>query len=227
MTQLEEIERPPSLSDIATEKLRAAISEGEFALGEALSEQKLADRLNISKTPIRHALAQMKVEGLVDVIPQKGTFVFTLSGTDLERFSEYRHILETAALRLAFERNRDGLVSELASIWEKMEEAKKIDKRSHYLDLDLQFHRAMFELCDNHYLSESYRLIEAKVSAIRTYLGRDRIQTTKSFEEHGEMIEVLRDGKIEAAINILDFHIGRYHRTFSRDVPDITQTKAV
>lgn len=226
-TQLEEIERPPSLSDIATEKLRAAISEGEFALGEALSEQKLADRLNISKTPIRHALAQMKVEGLVDVIPQKGTFVFTLSGTDLERFSEYRYILETAALRLAFERNRDGLVAELARIWEKMEEAKRVDKRSHYLDLDLQFHRAMFALCDNQYLAESYRLIEAKVSAIRTYLGRDRIQTTKSFEEHGEMIEVLREGKIEAAITILDFHIGRYHRTFSREVPDISQTKAV
>ena len=62
-TQLQQIERPPSLSDIATEKLRAAISEGEFALGEALSEKKLAERLNISKTPIRHALAQMRVEG--------------------------------------------------------------------------------------------------------------------------------------------------------------------
>ena len=69
---MEEIERPPSLSDIATEKLRAAISEGEFALGEALSEQKLADRLNISKTPIRHALAQMKVEGLGRRLPAKG-----------------------------------------------------------------------------------------------------------------------------------------------------------
>nr|WP_321454671.1 GntR family transcriptional regulator [uncultured Cohaesibacter sp.] len=222
---MEEIERPPSLSDIATEKLRAAISEGEFALGEALSEQKLADRLNISKTPIRHALAQMKVEGLVEVFPQKGTFVFTLSGTDLERFSEYRFILETAALRLAFRRNREGLVAELASIWHKMEQAKKADKRSHYLDLDLQYHRALFELCDNQYLSESYRLIEAKVSAIRTYLGKDRVQTTKSFEEHGEMIEVLREGRIEEAISILDFHIGRYHRTFSPDIPDIAQSK--
>ncbi|WP_319411690.1 GntR family transcriptional regulator [uncultured Cohaesibacter sp.] len=222
---MEEIERPPSLSDIATEKLRAAISEGEFALGEALSEQKLAERLNISKTPIRHALAQMKVEGLVEVFPQKGTFVFTLSGTDLERFSEYRFILETAALRLAFQRNRDGLVAELERIWHKMEEAKRIDKRSHYLDLDLQYHRAMFEFCDNHYLSESYRLIEAKVSAIRTYLGRDRIQTTKSFEEHGEMIEVLRKGRIDEAITILDFHLGRYHRTFSRDVVDIAKSE--
>ena len=151
--------------------------------------------------------------------------MFTLSGTDLERFSEYRFILETAALRLAFQRNRDGLVAELSRIWSKMEEAKRIDKRSHYLDLDLQYHRALFELCDNHYLAESYRLIEAKVSAIRTYLGKDRIQTTKSFEEHGEMIEVLREGRVEDAITILDFHIGRYHRTFSRDVSDITQSK--
>nr|WP_319483410.1 GntR family transcriptional regulator [uncultured Cohaesibacter sp.] len=224
---MEEIERPPSLSDIATEKLRAAISEGEFALGEALSEQKLADRLNISKTPIRHALAQMKVEGLVEVFPQKGTFVFTLSGTDLERFSEYRFILETAALRLAFRRNSEGLVAELTSIWHQMERAKKADERSQYLELDLKYHRAMFALCDNHYLSESYRLIEAKVSAIRTYLGKERVQTTKSFEEHGEMIDALREGRIDDAIRTLDFHIGRYHRTFSADVADIADFSKV
>lgn len=222
---MQQIERPPSLSDIATEKLRAAISEGEFALGEALSEKKLAERLNISKTPIRHALAQMRVEGLVEVFPQKGTFVFTLSGTDLERFSEYRLLLETEALRLSFARNREELIAALSRIWASMEEMRKADERAKYLELDVQFHRCFFSLCDNPYLEESYKLIEAKVSAIRTYLGKYRLQTTKSFEEHGEMIEALRAGNLDETIRIMDFHIGRYHRTFSREVDDITTTE--
>ncbi|WP_319529592.1 GntR family transcriptional regulator [uncultured Cohaesibacter sp.] len=219
---MQEITRPPSLSDIATEKLRIAIMNGEFKLGEALSEKKLADRLNISKTPIRHALAQMRVEGLVEVFPQKGSFVFTLSGMDLVRFSEHRVILETAALELAFERNLDALVSRLKGIWEKMLQAKKSSSIQKYLEMDIEFHRCFFQFADNSYLAESYSLIEAKISAIRTHLGRDVIQTDKSLEEHHEMVIALEKGDLDKCISVLEFHIGRYHRTYSEDVMDIS-----
>ncbi|WP_373236383.1 GntR family transcriptional regulator [Cohaesibacter celericrescens] len=223
-TQLQEIERPPSLSDIATEKLRAAICSGEFELGEALSEKKLAERLNISKTPIRHALAQMKVEGLVEVFPQKGTFVFTLKGTHLDRFFEHRFILETAALRLSYERNREALLATLEKISQKMERSKKKEDRLEYLNLDVQYHQCFFDMCDNPYLAESSSLIEAKVSAIRNHLGKNRIQTTKSLEEHKEMIVLLRSGKVDECIALLDFHIGRYHRTYNQTDGDTART---
>ena len=220
---IQEIERPPSLADIATEKLRLAIMSGEFELGEALSEKKLADRFNISKTPIRHALAQMKTEGLVAVYPQRGTFVFTLSGMDLVQFSEHRIILEREALTLAFERNPSMLVSKLDKIWQQMQKANEAGNVRKYLELDTDFHRCFFDLCENFYLSESYVLIEAKIAAIRTHLGRNKQQTDKSYKEHKDLLETLRAGDLAKCQEILKFHIGRYLRTYSQDVEDIAK----
>nr|WP_321460894.1 GntR family transcriptional regulator [uncultured Cohaesibacter sp.] len=220
---IQEIERPPSLADIATEKLRSAIMNGEFELGEALSEKKLADRFNISKTPIRHALAQMKTEGLVAVYPQRGTFVFTLSGMDLVQFSEHRIILEREALSLSFERNHSALVAKLEKIWNQMQKANDAENIRKYLELDTRFHRCFFDLCENFYLSESYSLIEAKIAAIRTHLGRNRLQTDKSYKEHKEMLEALRSRDLALCQEILKYHIGRYLRTYSQDVEDIAK----
>ncbi|KZK92988.1 Transcriptional regulator NanR [Pseudovibrio sp. Ad46] len=219
---MEETLRPVSLSDLATAKLREAIMKGVFKLGEALSEQKLAEYLNISKTPIRHALAQMRVEGLVEVFPQHGTFVFTLSGLDNVELTEHRVILERAALQLAYERNKVELVKRLSAIREEMVPAKEKDDISRYLQLDIEFHRVMFDLCKNRYLIKGYSLIEAKIAAIRTHLGKDVIQTDKSFEEHGAMVEALARDDIAAALDTLGFHIGRYIRTFDKGVSDIS-----
>ena len=99
-----EIERPLSLSQLVTDRLRESIIYGDLKLGEPVSEIKLGKSLKVSKTPVRHALAQLKLEGLVTVIPQKGTYIFTLSYSDLGHLNEHRAIIERNALRLSFKR---------------------------------------------------------------------------------------------------------------------------
>jgi DNA-binding GntR family transcriptional regulator len=69
--------------------------------------------LGISKTPVREALAQLRVDGLVTSAPQAGTFVFTLSALEVVEICELRQTLEAAALRLAMERNRNRLIQGL------------------------------------------------------------------------------------------------------------------
>jgi DNA-binding GntR family transcriptional regulator len=71
------ITRPSSLKESVIERLRESIVTGELELGQPLSERALAERLNVSKTPVREALAQLRVEGLVLVYPQRGAYVFT------------------------------------------------------------------------------------------------------------------------------------------------------
>ena len=83
---IKQISRPKSLTEISVEHIREAITKGDLGLGHPVSESALASSLGISKTPVREALAQLKIEGLVKIFPQKGTFVFTAETLSTQRF---------------------------------------------------------------------------------------------------------------------------------------------
>ncbi|MGG9998757.1 GntR family transcriptional regulator [Pseudovibrio ascidiaceicola] len=204
---MQEITRPPSLSTIATDKLRQAIIEGSFKLGESLSENELAERLSISKTPVRHALAQMKVEGLVEVRPQKGTYVFSLDSVDLPKFAEHRIVLEQAALDLAIKRNLKPLIKKLEEISSKMPKARESKSFREFLALDVEYHNAFFTFCENEYLLDSYSMITAKHRAISAYLGENIVKKDKALQEHYQLLEHLKSNTPTAAIALLATHI--------------------
>ena len=112
------LRRAKTLTEQAADTIRARIIGGELPLGAPLSENQLASELGVSKTPIREALLQLKVEGLVSIQPQRGSFVFDMSPADIAELGELRETLELAALRLAMARrlleNSDLPVSEIA-----------------------------------------------------------------------------------------------------------------
>ena len=101
MVNMIQIERPDSLSKIAEDHVRQGIVRGTFQLGESLQESKLSSTLGMSKTPIREALAALNLQGLVQIIPQRGAFVFSLSEQDVVQLCRFRLILETSAIDLA------------------------------------------------------------------------------------------------------------------------------
>ena len=95
---MQRISRPPSLAETVLERLRSDIVRGALGLGELLSERVLAEKLGVSKTPVREALAQLRQEGLVRIVPQRGAFVFSLSASEVIAICEFRQTLEAAAL---------------------------------------------------------------------------------------------------------------------------------
>ena len=141
---MQPLARPPSLAEAALTRLRTYIVRGEFGLGELLSERVLAERLGVSKTPVREALAQLRLEGLVRIVPQRGAFVFSLSAPEVRAICEFRQTLEAAALRSSFGRNADALVASVAKTVEAMDRARARGDRKAYLDADTAFHEAFF-----------------------------------------------------------------------------------
>ena len=83
MTDILQIKRPDSLSKTAEEHIRNGIINGTFQLGESLPEVKLSNAMGISKTPIREALSALNLQGLVQIFPHRGAFVFSLSQEDV------------------------------------------------------------------------------------------------------------------------------------------------
>jgi DNA-binding GntR family transcriptional regulator len=215
------IERPKSLATSALERLRQSIIEGDLALGQPLSERQLAENLGVSKTPVREALAQLRVEGLVQILPQKGAFVFTLSAKDIVYLCELRLTLESAALRFAYQRNREKLIHRLKSVLAHMVEAQERKDTRSYLHHDTQFHEVFFATCGNPLLEAAYGTHVGKIAALRTHLAMKPLHTVRSFEEHAEMIRLLESGAIAEAIAVLEQHIGRTSATYSETIEDI------
>lgn len=215
MAEPSQIKRPESLSKIAEEHIRQGIVTGTFRLGESLQEVKLSELMGISKTPIREALAALNLQGLVQIIPHRGAFVFSLSEDDVVQLCRYRLILETAALDQALAADRDALLSELGDIVSKMSDARDANSFEQYLDLDAGFHDAFFLYCGNNYLREGYQKVSDIVRTMRTYLSRRSERTKKSFKEHEAILALLQEGKEKRAKDVLKRQITRGERSYS------------
>ncbi|MCB8880905.1 GntR family transcriptional regulator [Acidisoma cellulosilytica] len=221
------IKRPSSLADVVLDHLRYDIVSGQFRLGELLSERVLAERFGVSKSPVREALAQLRLEGLVRIVPQRGAFVFTLSSAGVRQLCEFRRTLESTSFCLAFARDPVLLASTLRDCVAEMEQARAAGEERRYLDLDSAYHKAIFDLCGNSYIAEAYALNAGKIAALRTHLSAKPCHTDKSFAEHGQMAAAVAAGDLAAALAILDLHIGRSETTYEAGVADIGRADGV
>lgn len=218
---MDKFKRPPSLSSLVTGHIRRMIVTGELPLGASISERGLSDQLNVSKTPVREALSQLKNEGLVTVVPQSGVTVFTLGAQEVQEICTFRRVIEAAALELAMGNDPEGLHKELSDILERMNTCWSAEDPRGYLDLDTEFHLAFFKHCGNSYLETAYNQFSGKIAALRTHLSTKPDHTRLSLQEHGEIVEAVRKQDIGLLRTILTDHIGRTENTYSHEVDDI------
>jgi DNA-binding GntR family transcriptional regulator len=213
------VERPRSLAEVVTTRLRREIVEGEFDFGQALSESKIAARYGVSRTPVREAFACLGLEGLVRTEPQQGTFVFTMDRKQFAQISEARAILETAALRLAIERGHASLVRQWHRLVDGMRAALRDKDARQYSRFDGDFHQTLFSLAANPYLTAAGQAFSATVAAVRNRLGAQPEHMAKSYTEHVELLALLERAEVGLAVDLLERHI-RYKGESFWSVPD-------
>lgn len=196
------LERPQLLTDLAYERLREGIVAGELKLGQQVSEAQLAQRLGISKTPVREALVRLKMEGLVDIQPQRGTFVFRLTPEQVGQLCRYRAMIEVAALREA----AAGGGAELLQRWRAqvaaMDEAERNGDVQKLSRLDMNFHFELLACCTNPYLRAGYELIRYQLIALR-----HRSPIANMVESHQVLVDALQRGDVDAACRMLEGHV--------------------
>ncbi|MEO1193489.1 MAG: GntR family transcriptional regulator [Pseudomonadota bacterium] len=203
------IERPRSLTGLVTEALRQEIVAGDLEPGAALSEAKIASRLEVSRTPVREAFQRLELEGLVRTEPQRGTFVFTLTHKQLTDICDLRVCLESEALALSLKRDQAGLTAALEACVAEMTAARQDGDDRRYLALDTRFHQLLFDHADNAFLNEAYQTIAAKMAALRNRLGSHPDHMAKSFAEHRSIAALAAAGDLDEATALLTAHIGR------------------
>jgi DNA-binding GntR family transcriptional regulator len=199
--------RPKSLTELAHDSIRQLIVGGELPMGAQLSESTLAAQLGISKTPVREALLRLRVDGLIDIQPQRGTFVFSLSPRQVEEICVFREAIEVSAVKLAMESDRAGLVKALQTNVREMALARKARNFKAFAHLDEAFHQTIVDHCGNAYLQQAHQLIASKISALRARLPDDNEQVDHCRQTHAAIVALMRDGRVGSTQRALALHI--------------------
>lgn len=197
-----------SLTREAVERIRHAIVTGGLELGEHLSETLIAKALGMSKAPVRAAFIELREEGLVTVVPQSGTYVFSPGPGDVRQMSAFRALLEERALRDAFARDSGHVIEGFERLVEIMRQAIAQADWDAYRRADTEFHLVFLKSCDNPFIAKAHNLTASALEALRVrFQGGDGSFRARSFGEHVEMLELLRLGALDAACDVLRKHI--------------------
>jgi DNA-binding GntR family transcriptional regulator len=202
MTRQLELERPRLLTDVVGERIRQAIVSGDLQLGEQVSEAQLAALMGVSKTPVREALLRLKSEGLVEIHPQRGTFVFTLSPQQLTHLLQFRAMVETEALSEAMATHPRELLQRMARCVKEMKSAERAKDLAALARIDMAFHQAFFECCDNHYLRGSYELVRHQLTALR-----HRSPISNAVSSHQVLVDAVEAQDTTKAAKLLRGHV--------------------
>jgi len=205
---------PNSIADVVYQKLKKRIITGKLRLGQKVLDADFVDEFKVSKTPIREALLKLKSEGLIEVLPRSGTFVFKFSEEDLRALCDTRLIIEEGALRKCFQSNNIKLLAELSQNLKRQGELIERDDFSEYLNIDREFHDIFFALANNPYLEQSYRIIFDKINVLRNYLLLTKEFMTHSIGAHTAIVDYLLQDDIDNACARLKRHI---YGTFNKD----------
>ncbi|KAA8996670.1 GntR family transcriptional regulator [Affinibrenneria salicis] len=195
------------LKDVVYRRIREMIINGSLPMGSKLSETVLANRLAATKAPVRDALRRLQSEGLVQIKPKSGTFVFVFNDSEFNELLEFRYYIESKAMALSLNKNPKQLVQEISFILDKMAICISNSSSLEYISLDNLFHEALFSYCQNIYFQRSYELISSRMATARNYLGSNQAHMNSSFEQHMEIVSSLKGNDIARAQNALRRHI--------------------
>jgi len=198
---------PNALIEQAAEAIRSRIVSGEFEPGEPLSETALAVKLGVSKTPIREAFRRLNAEGLIEIKPQRGTFVFDMSAEEVRDLCELREVLEIAAARSAIRRCPAALADALEETIAGMHDALRDGNIPQYRMMDLAYHKRIIEHAGNSFLQRSYETIALRIQALRSRLALDPVLNRRSMRDHRAFAALVRAGEIYRASTRLSDHI--------------------
>lgn len=199
-----------SLSSRVFQRIRDDILKGKYKEHDELRENTIGKELGVSRTPVREALRQLELEGLVSIIPNKGAYVTGISPKDVRDIYLIRSMLEGLCARWATENITDEQLDELDEIMLLSEFHMKREgggSAEQMAELDGRFHAILYEASDSRILSHVLLDFHKYVQMARktSVVAEDRAR--KSIREHKQILRAIRDKDADLAEQLANEHI--------------------
>ncbi|MBQ5918402.1 MAG: GntR family transcriptional regulator [Lachnospiraceae bacterium] len=200
------------LRDVVFNTLRNAILTGELSPGERLMEIKLADKLGVSRTPIREAIRKLELEGLVVNTPRKGAEVANISAEDLRDVLEVRRSLEVLAIRLACDKMTEETLELLHENIDAFKHSIDAKATSDIASVDVSFHDIIYKSTGNNRLIQILNNISEQMYRYRFEYIKNKEAWNRLVEEHMNIYEAIKNRDKELAVKSILLHIDNQER---------------
>ncbi len=210
--------------------MRGLIMGGELAPGARLGEAELAERLGVSRTPVREALSRLAAEGLVEIAPNRGARVATWTVAELEGVFDLRSSLEPKLTAYAVPNAGPADVQELDDLAERMADigcpGPKQDLDA-LVPLNRAFHDKLVTLAAHPTLASALAAAIHPPIVRRNFLTYDEASLRRSLAHHAEMVAAIRAGDPEWARAVMTAHIANARAVMVRAARLVTRERAI
>lgn len=197
-----------SLAGQTVDVLRELVLTGDIGSGSRINEVELAQRMRISRGPLREAIRHLISEGLLVYVPHKGAHVPQADVPDLYALFELRSALECAAARLAAARRTDADLAAMRAVSAESRDGFAAGLRFPYR-LDIAFHRTLLDAARSPRIADQVRLVQQQVILSRSRLTVDPSHTTASMGDHDCLIEAVAAHDGDKAAAVMATHLDR------------------
>lgn len=198
------------MKERAYAEIKRGILAGVFLPGSFLAERQLAERLGMSKTPVRAALERLTIEGFVAISPQQGIIIRDLNVHEIAEQYEIRAALETYVVRALAGRLASEQIKRLQTNLKAQAALRDADDVLRAVELDAEFHTLFCDFLGNQEILRVMAQLRERIQRVITKvfrLNRDRFAA--SFEEHRAIADAVIEGKADLAAQLIEQHLER------------------
>jgi DNA-binding GntR family transcriptional regulator len=211
-----------NLAEEAYQVLRDRIFSRQFACGERLDLPSIEHQLGVSRTPLKAALDRLATEGLVEIVPRRGTYVTTPTPQAIEDAFSVREVLEAHAVARSIDSMTEAQLEQLAQIVHAMLRITRVDDHApiydSYAELDHSFHSLIVEAAANDVLTKLWNQVHAHVQIARIRYRRGDRRLDLTTREHGNIFAAFQARDANAAEALMRDHIRRAKVSLQEDL---------
>jgi len=201
------IQTPVSLGDQVYNNLLEAILSQQIKPGQHLVEQPLADQLSVSRISIREAIRRLAQEGLVEIIPTRGSFVVNLTSTDVEEIYRLRTSLECIAVEHIISHYQAGMLDVFDDILDDMQDIERLEDRFQGAAVDNHFHRTLMHLSGLKRTIQIWEQMSNQITMVIYNVSNYYPTITGFTGRHSPLLDLIRSGDTPNATRYLKEHI--------------------
>jgi len=204
---MQRVQRTLSLRDKALLQLRKAIVIGRLEPGSLHSEQTIAARLGLSRTPIREALLQLAGEGLIVFLPNRGAQIVDLDAAHLAQVLQFRAAIEgCGASRMAANPNPKR-IAKLEAELKRQRAILRSGERLQWVDANTDFHTLLAEASENRLMIEAFGPLASHTKRLGYRMNHRTQRMQESLDEHSAIVDAIRRGDVDRARTMAEEHL--------------------
>lgn len=207
MGKLGAVKKNKSLSDKAYEIIKEAIISNKLKPGEILAEEKLAEELQISRTPIKAALLKLVYEEIAEINQSKNVVVSDITQKDIEDITLVRKSLESLAILLLKDNITKEQINEIKCTYTEQLHMLEDNNDEDFIELDYEFHKKIAECTNNSFLKEMIKKANLTTKRFLILSGTVNKYASIANKEHKEIIDYIEKGDFELASKAMEKHL--------------------